>query len=253
MRHPDQDTSLDDHHWPPSQQSSSLPYIGTVSTSSGYSLLSNFRFWSVNIWREHACFVAVTSAFCDTLYPLSELIHHDQNIPGIHSPSESKIVPGSQGALSPCILLCGTWFLLQGLPVLTKLASSCTKKIHSLSMGLVCLIIWLRAASILWHRSKTSCLNSMKTTKILPIFPIPRVFLKDLDLIQPEEAAVNKIVFNCWAGKKQVLPAQVPVQSQTETYSRPLDWLGIISSGVRSTKEGGLSKYPGKSPIIQAN
>lgn len=155
MRHPDQDTSLSDHHWPPSQQSSSLPYIGTVSTSSGYSLLSNFHFWSVNIWREHACSVAVTSAFCDTLYSLSELIHHDQNIPGIHSPSESKIVPGSQGALSPCILLYSTWFLLEGPPILTKLASPCTKK---------------RAASILWRRSKTSCINSMKTTKIVSPF-----------------------------------------------------------------------------------
>lgn len=170
MRHPDQDTSLSDHHWPPSQQSSSLPYIGTVSTSSGYSLLSNFHFWSVNIWREHACSVAVTSAFCDTLYSLSELIHHDQNIPGIHSPSESKIVPGSQGALSPCILLYSTWFLLEGPPILTKLASPCTKKLHSLSIGLVCLIIWWRAASILWRRSKTSCINSMKTTKIVSPF-----------------------------------------------------------------------------------
>lgn len=52
----------------------------------------------------------------------------------------------------------------------------------------------------------------MKTTKIF-FFPIPCVFPEDFDLIQPEEAAVNKIlvVFNCWAGKKQVLPAQVPV------------------------------------------
>lgn len=82
----------------------------------------------VSEYLEHACFVAVTSALCDTLYSLSELVHHDQNIPGIHSPSESKIVPGSQGALSPCILLYGTWFLLQWPPVLTKLASSCSKK-----------------------------------------------------------------------------------------------------------------------------
>lgn len=100
----------------------------------------------------------------------SELIHHKQNIPGTHSPSESKIVPGSQGALSPCILLYSTWFLLEGPPILTKLASPCTKKLHSLSMGLVCLIIWWRAASILWRRSKTSCINSMKTTKIVSPF-----------------------------------------------------------------------------------
>lgn len=101
MGHLDQDTSSDDHHWPPAQQSSSSSYTGMVSTSSGYSLLSNFRSWSVNIWREHpnltknylTASMAVTSVLLDTIHLLSELIHHKQNIPGTHSPSESKIVP----------------------------------------------------------------------------------------------------------------------------------------------------------------
>lgn len=149
MGHLGQDTSSDDHHWPPAQQSSSS-YTSMVSTSSGYSLLSNFRSWSVNIWREHpnltknylTASMAVTSVLLDTIHLLSELIHHKQNIPGTHIPLLS--LKQSRKSRYTLFMYAPVWYLV------SLVRTTCANKTgiilyqnkHSISMALVCLIIW---------------------------------------------------------------------------------------------------------------
>lgn len=92
--------------------------------------------------------------------------------------------------------------------------------------------------------------NSFLLSPLLYLLP------EDLVTIQMQQTPVDVIVLNSWAGQKQFALIRFqfpPNQSKIRPNSGSLDWLRLISSGVRPTRDVGPSESPGETPMTQAN